>query len=90
MDIMSHLLDAWFFKNIPSLISVTKSPQAVLNQLIIVYWGGLNQGIFIDETCYWALIIGDCGPFYAKDSKHFLHRLISIKKQIYTIYKISN
>ena len=60
MDVMSHLVSVWFLC-IPSLISVTKSSQVVLNQSIIVYWGGLNQGIFIDEACYWALIIGDCG-----------------------------
>ena len=68
------------FLCIPSLISVIKSPQAVLDQSVIVYWGGLSQGIFIDEACYWVLIIGDCGPLYTTDSKHFLHRLISIKE----------
>ena len=76
---MSHLVSVWFLC-IPSLISVTKSPQVVLNQSIIVYWGGLNQGIFIDEACYWALIIGDCGPLYATDSNHFIHRVISNKR----------
>ena len=69
------------FLCIPSLISVIKSPQAVLDQSVIFYWGGLSQGIFIDEACYWVLNIGDCGLLYAKDSKHFIHRLISIKKQ---------
>jgi len=36
MDVMSHLVSVWFLC-IPSLISVTKSPQVVLNQSIIVY-----------------------------------------------------